>query len=153
MPTIIPLNNLEQVANGGANRVWELTHADLTQTTVNTAQAFTIPVAAGDAFRVVAVKLITPLEDQSDAAFNSCAATIGDGGSATRFLASTQLNLNGTEIDFAPGALGESYLYNVADTVDISIGSMTAKALNDIDKGRWQVFYHHKRFNENPAID
>ena len=153
MPTVYPLAHEEQIANGGANKCWELTYADLTETTVNTAQAFTIAVEAGDLFRVVYAKLITPLEDASDAAFNSCAATIGDGGSATRFLGSTQLNVNGTEIDFAPGALGESYAYTAADTVDISIGSMTAKALSDIDAGKWRVYYHHFKANKNPAID
>ena len=149
---VLPLTTEEKAATLATHLV-TITSDDLTETTVNTAQTLTVTVAAGDFFEVIAHKLVTPFEDASDAAFNTTAYTIGDGGSANRFLTSTELNVNGTEIDFKAGALGEGYFYNSADTVDFAIGSMSGKALNNIDTGELHVFIRHVSFNTNPAID
>ena len=188
---IYPLVLEEQAAAGGANIRVEITHTDLTETTTNTAQ--TIPlltVAAKMAVRLVKAVLVTPFKDASDAAFNTNAATVGDGNSAGRFLASTELNLNGSEVPLklgpstaAPAATaatvatadgsdagttqalanalkaelnkvitdlaairtalagGNGYVYTGDDTVDLVVGSMSGKALADIDVGELQLFF------------
>ena len=95
----------ESAANGGFTHRIEIGHADLTETTTNTAQvleALTLP--AGAVVLNVAAKLITPFKDASDNAFNNVAIEIGDGADTDRYLASTQINENGTEIDFAAGS-------------------------------------------------
>lgn len=149
--TILPLSTTEKAATGATHLViWG--HADLTETTANTAQLLQIPVVAGTLVKVIGNKLVTPFEDASDAAFNSTAITIGDGGSANRLLTSTELNVNGTEIDFKPGALAEGYFFNVADTIDITVNSMTAKSLSNIDAGEDHVYLSIVDFSQNPVI-
>jgi len=109
---IIPLSN-DQIAFHKANLLVIVGHADLTESAANTAQ--TIPLlslAAGKAARFVKYDLVTPFKDASDAAFNTTAAIIGDGNDTDRFLASTELNVNGTEVlrKFGQPAAGVSAL-------------------------------------------
>jgi hypothetical protein len=113
-----------------------LTHADLTETAANTAQVIEmITVAAGDIVTDAAFIMTTSFTDASDAAFNTVAVTVGDGGSATRYLSSTETNSNGTEVFYKAGTLTAGNMYTVADTVDITFNSMALKSLVDIDAG------------------
>lgn len=113
---------------------------DLTETAANTAQVINlISLKAGDAVIGCFTSAPTAFKDASDAAFNDTAITIGDGGSANRYLASQQLNENGTEVLLKDGTR-TAYMYLVDDTVDITFNSMTAKALNDIDTGKLHVW-------------
>ena len=94
----IPLSN-DQIAFHKANLLVIVEHTDLTETAANTAQTLALlSLAAGKACRFVKYDLPVPFKDASDAAFNSCAVTLGDGNDVDRFLASTQLNENGTEV-------------------------------------------------------
>ena len=134
----------DRVALGGATHALRITADDLTETTANTAQALTVDVADGEVFELLATNLVTPFEDASDAAFNSTVLTVGDGSDTDRFLTSQQLNANGTVIDYATGAAAQGpsgHVYNTADTVDFTFGSMSAKALADIDTGELLVYY------------
>ena len=131
---ILPLNTNDQVALG-ATHVIRITHEDLDETTADTDQTLTLAVEDGSLFDVVALKLETPFEDASDGDLNDTQISVGDGGDADRFLTATQVNENGTEIDYKQGALGKAYAYNTADTVDILVESMTGKSLSDIDTG------------------
>lgn len=113
----------------------KLTHADLTETTDDTAQTIELlDVEDGHIVTGVDLRLGTPFEDAGDAAFNTTAVTVGDGGDVDRFVASTELNVNGTEITTAAGT-GTRHAYTGTDTVDIVFSAMAAKALNDIDTG------------------
>lgn len=100
-----------------------LTYADLASNasatkTVAIAPGGTATLPAGTVVQVVGVNLITPF-DFSDAAINSCAITIGDGGSNNRFCVSTELAADGSYVSyFAPCAATAPYAYLVADTVD-----------------------------------
>lgn len=121
----------------GCDLVVELTHEDLTETTVNTAQTFTIKNApAGTRVGRCAWYLAESFEDQSDAAFNTTTMTVGDSGDADRFLTSTESNENGTEVDHKVFGVAADYIYTAATDIIITVNAMAAKALNDIDKGR-----------------
>lgn len=135
---INPVSKQRQATLGATHQV-RITHEDLTQTAANTAQTFTIPVAARTLAAVVVTNLVVPFKDASDAAFNSNALIIGDGGDTDRLLTSQQLNENGTEILAQAGVLA-GYAYNVADTIDITIASMAEKSLSDIDTGELVVY-------------
>lgn len=94
----IPLSN-DQIAFHKANLLVIVDHTDLKETADNTSQTLALlSLAAGKAVRFVKYDLPVPFKDASDAAFNSCAAIIGDGGDTDRFLALTELNENGTEV-------------------------------------------------------
>lgn len=183
---------LQSIAGQAYNAQVVVRAEDLTEETANTAQVLNLlNVKAGQAVRLVKAVLVTPLKDASDAAFNTTAVTVGDGSDADRFLASMELNENGTEVDLKLGpqtlpvaltaatvttpdgsdagttqtlanalkvevnkmitdtaaivaALVASpyYIYSADDTVDLTVNSMSAKALNDIDTGEVHFFFH-----------
>jgi hypothetical protein len=135
---ITPASKQLQAALGCTHEV-RITHADLTETTADTDQTLTIAVAAGDLFQCLGMALVTPFEDASDAAFNSTQITVGDGNDADEFLLQTQINENGTEVDYIAGT-GDAYAYTAADTVDILIESMAAKSLSDLDAGELVLY-------------
>lgn len=135
---ITPASKQLQAALGCTHEV-RITHADLTETTADADQTLTISVIAGDLFQVIAMALVTPFSDASDAAFNSTQITVGDGNDADEFLVQTQINENGTEIDYRWGT-GDAYAYTAADTVDILIESMTGKSLSNLDAGELVLF-------------
>lgn len=130
----------EQRATGGATHRANITHADLTEATVNTAQVIQLaPVINGSLVKVKGALLKTPFKNSADAAFNTTAVTVGDGNSADRFLTSTELNANGAYVTAKAGVAGD-FAYTGADTVDITFNAMAAKALSSLDTGELDVF-------------
>ena len=141
----IPIPIEERSKHAGATHMMEIKCTDLTQTTANTAQLFTLAdVVNGDAVSVLETELVEAFEDVSDAAFNDCAITIGDGGNAARLLASQQLNKNGTEV-FRQAGTGAFYQFTTGDTVDVTFGSMSGKSLVNLDKGKVRIYYKLER--------
>lgn len=113
-----------------------LTSDDLTETTANTAQTIAIlTVDAGDIVSDCAVILNDGFEDASDNALNSTTLIVGDDGSTNRYLTSTELNENGSEVDYKAGTQTAGYAYLAANTVDAIFGSMTDKSLSNVDVG------------------
>lgn len=138
---VYPLQLEEQSATGFTHRI-RLTHEDLTEATANTAQTIAIfTVGARSYVSDAAFNLVTPFEDASDNAYNSTTIIVGDGGSTNRYIASAEINVNGSEILAGPGVnTTVNYAYTAADTIDIIFGSMTAKSLSDIDVGALDVY-------------
>lgn len=123
---VIPLSN-DEMAKHGATHLVIVTHEDLTEETANTAQTIALlSIPANKAVRFVKHRLITPFKDASDAAFNTTAATIGDGSDADRFLQSTELNENGTEVDLKMGMSAAGVAALTAATVATADGSDAA---------------------------
>jgi hypothetical protein len=134
----LPANT--KAATGFTHQV-VVTHTDLTESTVDTDQTIALlSVVAGDVVEKAAFKLVTAFEDASDAAFNDTNVSVGDGGDTDRFIASTEVNENGTEVDFAANANTTAYAYTAADTVDLLVESMNAKSLSNIDAGEIHIY-------------
>lgn len=113
-----------------------LTFEDLTETATNTAQTIALlDVAAGDIVTDCAMVMTTDFEDASDSGFNATTLIVGDDGSTNRYLTSTELNVNGTQVNYKAGTQTAGFMYTAANTIDAVIGSMSGKALNDIDVG------------------
>lgn len=134
---IIPLTLEEQSARGGNFEV-QYSHEDLTEAVVATAQVLTIPIAAKMSAKVIENVLDEQFKDASDAAFNTTALIVGDGGDDNRLLASTELNANGAVVPFAKGT-GTDYPFTADDTIDLTFASMAAKALANLDQGRGRL--------------
>lgn len=131
----------EETRESGFTHKAVITHADLTETATGTAQVLApINVVNGSMVTKVAARLDTAFKNTGDAAFNTTAITVGDGGSANRFLASMELNENGTEI-LAKEGTGTLFVYTATDTVDVTFNSQTGKALNDLNTGKVTVFF------------
>jgi hypothetical protein len=134
----LPANT--KAATGFTHQV-VVTHTDLTESTADTDQTIALlSVVAGDVVEKAAFKLVTAFEDASDAAFNDTNVSVGDGGDTDRFIASTEVNENGTEVDFAANANTTAYAYTEADTVDLLVESMNAKSLSNIDAGEIHIY-------------
>jgi len=138
--TLSPLTIEESASHGGATHVANVTHADLTEATANTAQVIALATVA-DKVSVACVKVVlkTAFEDASDAAFNSNTITVGDGNDADELLVSMQVNANGTEVNQKTGTT-VTHDYAAADTVDLTVNSMTAKSLSDLDAGEADIY-------------
>ncbi len=118
-----------------------VTHVDITESTADTDQTIALlSVAAGDVVDKAAYKLVTAFSDASDSALNDTKVQVGDGGDTDRYIAATQVNVNGTEVLFAANANTTSYAYTAADTVDLLVESMTAKSLSDLDAGEIHIY-------------
>lgn len=136
--------DIATAAAHGANMMLEVTHADLTQTTAATAQSLTAPVVAKQAWRLVHAVLLEPFEDTTDTGNNTVAVTVGDTGSATRYLASMELAKNGSYVSVKQGALNPAsgYVYTADDTLTLAFGAPAAgKTLAALNKGRVQFFF------------
>ncbi len=131
----------ETALHGGANLRVIITHDDLTQATAATAQTLEVlKVANGQLVDLTDMQLVTPFEDTADAANNTTPITVGDGASTARYLASTELNLNGTEVLRKTGT-GTRFQYTAADTVDVVFTAPAAgKTLAALNKGELHLY-------------
>lgn len=149
---IIPLNNQGRLS-GFTHRA-RITHTDLTVTATATAQVIPLYTGKkGTTITRVATYVRTAFSDASDSAFNDSALTIGDTGSAARFLASQQLNVNGTEV-MAKHGTGTLHTYAAAGSAAIlnaTFGSMTAKSLSELDAGEIDIFFGVAELGEASA--
>ena len=138
---VYPLNDNERATTGFTHRV-RITHEDLTETTANTAQTIAIfTVAARDYVQDAAFNLVEKFEDASDNAFNTTTLIVGDDGDTARYIASAELNVNGTEVICGPAVNAKAhYAYTAANTIDAIFGSMADKSLSDIDTGKLDIF-------------
>ncbi len=143
------LSNAEAAGNGGFTDRIDFTYADLTETASNTAQTVQlITVPAGTVVFNAAYRLTTTFQDADDNAFNTTTFKLGDGGDDDRFIVSKELNENGTEVVYWATANATStlpYMYTAEDTIDATIGSMTAKVLDNIDTGKVSIFLRLSR--------
>ena len=76
---IEPLSVQEQAQYGATHSI-KITHADLTETTNNTAQTLaTVSVGNGTTCKFAGYFLETAFQDASDSGFNDTAIEVGDG--------------------------------------------------------------------------
>jgi len=98
-PTVQPITAQEAAYHGGATHVVELDHDDFSETTTNTAETVALfSVAANTGVQFVYSQLITAFQDTTDTNHTQSALTIGDGTDVDLFMASQELNANGTEV-------------------------------------------------------
>lgn len=142
MRRLTPLLIEEQQANnGGFTHVAVIDADDLTMATANTVQDITLgTVPKGWVINKVMARLVTPFQDVSDAAYNSTTLIVGDAGSSNRYITSSQLNLNGTEITY-PVYNNTAYQVTADTAIVAEFGSMSAKSLSNLDKGEVHIFF------------
>ena len=139
-PKVQPLSTNEQ-ADGGYTHCLVLEPADFADTTTaDEDKTITIFTAmAGDVIEKSKLELVTAFKDASDAAFNSTLFTFGDEDDPDRFL-SVQVNENGTEVlsSFENTAYGP---YTAAKDITITLESMAAKSLSNLDTGKLVLLF------------
>lgn len=133
--TTNPLSIQTQARTGYTHEV-VIDHSDLTAAT--NVQTLTVDVKAGQAVGKAFHRLVEDF-DSSDATLTSLAYTVGDGGSAGRFLASTQVSVDGSPIDYKAGALSDVYVYTADDTIDIAFTGTGGKLLSTVNAGKLRI--------------
>lgn len=129
-----PLSTNERAETPGFTHIGIITADDLTQATANTLQTLTLAtIAAGDQIQRVKWYLRVPFQNTADAAFNSDTISVGDTAAVTTHLSAAEANLNGTEIIWRTG--NTTVGYTAADVLTVTINSMAAKSLVDINRG------------------
>ena len=125
----------------GFNYRFVITHEDLTESTYNTAQDITlITLPAYSVVKSAATYLKTPFEQAGDASYNSNTVIVGDAADDNRYIASQQINLNGTEI-LAQAQASTTPFANVAATAVVAkFASMASYSLADLDAGEIHIF-------------
>jgi hypothetical protein len=149
---------VEEIAGQfGFNKRWDLSYKDLLGVTIgaNTTIAFTVgSVVAGDHLVQAHLHLTTAFSDASDSAFNSVTLDFGDTGSATRYLSGVQIDINGTEVIDSYLDPSGDYIYTAADSLLVTVHSMSAKDLTNIDIGKAYLEFtllRHSALLKNPG--
>lgn len=135
----IPLTTIER-QQGGFTHKFVLNEADLTITTAATGQAITLKtLPIGTYVGACAIKLPTPFAQAGDAANNTTTMSLGDGGSATRYAASIELNGNGVSIAYKEGT-NTRLAYTSAGALIATFGATASgKNLAALDSGEVHI--------------
>lgn len=136
-------HTIEGQAQHQANVFVDITWADFASASGNTLTLSPINVVAKQSVTCTKVELLEAF-DFSDASLISCAITAGDGGSATRFLASTELAADGSTVYLKGGALTDpsgKYVYTTTDTVDVFVTGTSAKVLSTATSGKVRLHF------------
>ena len=126
----------------GYNYRFVIDHTDLTTSADNTAQDFTlITLPANSVVKSAATYLKTTFQKTGTTAYNSNTLIVGDSGDTARFIASQQLNENGTEITAkAQDVTKVPYAYATSTPVVARFASMAAYDLLELDAGEVHIF-------------
>lgn len=138
---LMPLATQEVTAHGGFTHMAIITADDLNETTANTTQAISLSsIPIGAIIQKLEIRLQVPFQNTADPAYNTTTVIVGDVGSTNRFIASSELNLNGIEIVvpiFTNTAYGP---LTAAEIILATFGSQSGKSLSNINKGELHVF-------------
>jgi len=141
--TVYEYNNNEKAGKRFTHLI-TITHEDLTEATANTAQTIQmLSLPIGGVVKSAAFYLTTPFENTADNTLNTTTLIVGDGSSTARYIASKELNLNGSEVIAwaSPNSVDTfPYAYLTADTVDAVFGSMAAKSLVNLNNGEVKIY-------------
>ena len=126
----------------GYNYRFVITHEDLTEAADNTAQDITlITLPAYSVVKSAATYLKTPFQLVGTTAYNNNVLIVGDSGDTARFIASQQVNENGTEIlAKAQDVTKVPHAYAASTAVVAKFASMAAYSLADLDAGEVHIY-------------
>jgi len=126
----------------GYNYRFVIDHTDLTTSADNTAQDITlITLPANSVVKSAATYLKTPFKLVGTTAYDNNVLIVGDSGDTARFIASQQVNENGTEVlAKAQDVTKVPHAYATATAVVAKFASMAAYSLADLDAGEVHIF-------------
>jgi hypothetical protein len=137
-----PLTTNERAETPGFTHVARITADDLTNATAAAAQ--TIDLASlqkNDIILRVAGYIRVPFQNTLDAAFNSDTVSIGDTSGVAALAAAGEANANGTFVNTLGTVLTGGKIYTAADTLRVTFNSMAGKALVNLNRGEYFVFF------------
>lgn len=125
----------------GYNYRFVITHEDLTTAADNTAQDITlITLPAYSVVKSAATYLKTPFQLVGTTAYNNNVLLVGDSVDPDRFIASQQINVNGTEILAKAHPSTTPHAYVASTAVVANFASMAAYDLLELDAGEIHIY-------------
>lgn len=126
----------------GFNHRIVVDHTDLTESADNTTQSLTlITLPAGTVVKSAAYWLKTPFELSTNATFDLTTMIVGDSGDDDRYINSSELNENGTEVVYAANDASKLPSVTTASTAVAAV--FTPKAANnlaELDTGEIHIY-------------
>lgn len=99
---------------------------------------------AGTIVKRVLLHLTTPFKNTAQSGFNSSTISIGDTGSATKFVSAVQINENGTEvIDTFPGT--ENSIYTASLQMVVTLNAMAGFSSSTLNVGKLYALFAIER--------
>ena len=92
-------------------------------------------IKAGDIIISCHLHVTTAWQNTADTAFNSTQLDFGDTGSTTRYLSGVEMNANGSFVVDTYLDPSSSHIYTAADTLEVTLHSMSGKDLTNINAG------------------
>lgn len=139
--TTTTFRSLHEAPRGFNHRI-VVDHTDLTNSTNNTTQSLTlITLPAGTVVKSAAYWLKTPFELSTNTSFDLTTMIVGDTGDADRFINSSELNKNGTEVVYAANDPAKLPVATTAETAITAV--FTPKAANNLaqlDTGEIHIY-------------
>lgn len=134
---------LETMTEKDATHAVDILFSDLTAAAAaQTLSPFTVADKMG--VRLVGYELVTPFVS-SDGTLISTAITVGDTGSAARFMGSTEMNAAGAFVKLKGGALNLNavpFVYTAADTVQVAVAGTGGKLLSSHTAGKVILYFN-----------
>lgn len=140
-PGFVPLQTA--VFKGG-NFLAEVSFADFAAAITGSALTINLftTIGAAQGLFLEHSELLQPFADTSDTNNASTAITVGDAGSSNRYLASTEMNLNGSYVPLSFGT-GTKYVPAVGGntTVQLTATPTSGKSLANLKQGKLALYF------------
>lgn len=129
-----------KAATGYTHKV-VLTHNALTQSADNTAQTLTLLTLPADSIvKDVATHLVTPFQLTGTTAYNSNTIVVGVAGTTDAFIASQQINANGTPVNVRRFNSNTPLAYTASTPIIATVASMASYDLLELNAGEIHIF-------------
>jgi hypothetical protein len=145
-----PLTTNERAETPGFTHVARITADDLTNATAAAAQTIDLTVLfKNDIILRVAGYIRVPFQNTLDGAFNTTTVSIGDTSGVAALAAAGEANANAaTPVNTLGVVLTGGKIYTAADTLRVTFNSMAGKALVNLNRGEYFVFFALSRLSE-----
>jgi len=129
-----------KAATGYTHKV-VLTHNALTTSADNTAQTLTLLTLPADSIvKDVATHLVTPFQLTGTTAYNSNTIVVGVSGTTDAFVASQQINANGTPVTARRFNSNTPLAYTASTPIIATVASMASYDLLELNAGEIHIF-------------
>lgn len=134
-------SNLFPINDGPANYCMVVTSDDFTATTTNATQTITIDMPADSGAQLIYMVMPVAFDTANTNATGSTTLQVGDGTDDDRYLTSTELASDGTEITMKFGT-GTQGVYSAVDTIDLLFQQVGAEALASNTTGEIRLYFY-----------
>jgi hypothetical protein len=148
-----PLTTNERAETSGFTHVARITADDLTNPTAAAAQTIDLaPLAKGDiilrAAGYIRVPFTALLAGSPDAAFNDIQVSVGDTSGVAALVPAAQAAGTAATPVNSVSTTTTPKIYTAADTLRMTVNSMTGKSLVNVNRGEYYVFVALSRLSE-----